>query len=370
MSAPLYIQVPFANAGDKTAIPVGVQPDGSVSQTEGFGVDYELDPATNPSALEVPREQTNQVLYNTQVAVQGLQLNAFPPHVTASDNGGTAIAYPKNASVRATDGNNYYSLIDGNEDVPPSANWGLIVYAQPFQPGDVLEWDAPTIRAGGWLWQNGTTIGNAASNATQRANADTVALFTFYWNQFPNSTLQLFSSAGAAINRGVSAAADYAANTAISLPDKCGRASFGADNMGGITAKGRITTAGSGIDGTVVAASGGAETVQLTSNQNGQHAHSGSTDTQGNHTHFVSNTVDGALSDPLTSTNTMQHSGTGTQGNTSNTFLTGSNPAATIGLTSVAGAHSHAVTTGNSGNGAAHQNMPPAIIVGGKIVKL
>lgn len=44
------------------------------------------------------------------------------------------------------------------------------------------------------------------------------------------------------------------------LPDKRGRVSVGQDNMGG-TAAGRVTTAGSGIDGTTAGAPGGVEVV-------------------------------------------------------------------------------------------------------------
>jgi microcystin-dependent protein len=50
--------------------------------------------------------------------------------------------------------------------------------------------------------------------------------------------------------------------TTFNLPDKAGRISITKDNMSG-SAAGRVTTAGSGIDGTTLGATGGAQTVTL-----------------------------------------------------------------------------------------------------------
>ena len=52
-------------------------------------------------------------------------------------------------------------------------------------------------------------------------------------------------------------------STTFNLPDLRGRSPFGRDDMGGVAAN-RVTTAGSGINGIALAASGGAETVTLT----------------------------------------------------------------------------------------------------------
>lgn len=71
---------------------------------------------------------------------------------------------------------------------------------------------APT----GWLLIDGKTIGSAASGATARANEDTFALFEQLW-AFPNASTPIFTSAGVASVRGVSAAADFAANKRIQL---------------------------------------------------------------------------------------------------------------------------------------------------------
>lgn len=68
----------------------------------------------------------------------------------------------------------------------------------------------------GWLLVDGKTIGNAASGATSRANADTASLFAELW-AFPAASTPIFDSAGAVSARGASAAADFAANKRIAL---------------------------------------------------------------------------------------------------------------------------------------------------------
>ena len=50
-----YILYPFANSGDKTAIPEPVQGDGSVSYDEGFGEDYEKVLGVDSDAKAIPR---------------------------------------------------------------------------------------------------------------------------------------------------------------------------------------------------------------------------------------------------------------------------------------------------------------------------
>lgn len=379
----MYFKTPFAASGDKAAIPDGVQPDGSISYTEGFGIDYQLDPVTNPAALPVPRQQFNQMMYAITQALQQYQQRGFPDFISSADNGGTPYLYEANATIRYA-GVNYYSLVDNNGDTPPSAKWGLVVYSESFKTGDSLFWDLPTIRAGGWLWQNGTTIGNAASGATQRANADTSALFSLYWDSFPNAILPIQDSTGAPSTRGVSAAADFAANKRMPLPDKCGRAGFGADNMGGITAKGRITDALSGISGVTLGATGGVQSVQLTSNQNGAHVHTGTTDSAGTHTHTGTTDTAGAHvhtqitlpaseddnPDPPFNGSVIGNNIAGSA--TTYSINAGTNSAGDHSHTltiSTSGAHTHAFTTASSGLGEAHQNMPPCYI-GGWIVKI
>lgn len=346
-----YFKNPFAVNGDRTAIPEITPPDGSVSFEDGFGVNYQLDPGVDSDALDIPRNQFNQMIFDVTSAIQQYQQRGFPDFITASDNGGTPYAYEINATVRHNNVN-YYSLVGGNTTTPPSASWGLVVYSQGVAPGTPEIWLFNTIKAGGYVWLNGTTIGNAASNATQRANADTQTIYELIWNDYSNTLCPIFTSAGAASTRGVSAAADYALNKALSTPDFCGRGMFFMDNMGGIAAKNRITTAGSGISGTTLGASGGEQNVSLTSNQNGIHTHTGSTDSAGSHFHNY------------------------TTGSGERTVLSNQPANAEFNTvvqtlsTASAGAHTHGFTTTSSGLGEAHQNMPPAIMTGGLIMKL
>lgn len=121
----------------------------------------------------------------------------------------------------------------------------------------------------GYVFLSGRTIGDASSGATERANADTSALFTLLWNSMANT------EAAVSGGRGASAAADFAAHKTITLPDARGRVIAGKDNMGGTTAS-RITSGGSGITGTTLGTAGGAESVTLTAAQSGlpSHGHS------------------------------------------------------------------------------------------------
>ena len=74
---------------------------------------------------------------------------------------------------------------------------------------------APT----GWVLANGGTIGNASSNA-DLASADGEALFAVLWgNGWTDALLPVLTSGGSASTRGASAAADWAANKRMTLPD-------------------------------------------------------------------------------------------------------------------------------------------------------
>jgi hypothetical protein len=100
----------------------------------------------------------------------------------------------------------------------------------------------------GWCVSNGLTIGNAASAGTSRANADTVNLFTLLWNNLANAQAPV--SGG----RGGSAAADYAANKTIGLPDLRGITLAGLDNAGGAASAARLSVV---MSSTTMGASGG-----------------------------------------------------------------------------------------------------------------
>lgn len=191
---------------------------------------------------------------------------------------------------------------------------------------------APT----GWLRCNGRTVGNASSSATERANADTATLFSFLWDNYADSVCAVSTG------RGASAAADYAANKNIGLPDLRGRAFFGLDDMGGSAASrlGTVITSQ-----TTNGASGGTETHTLSVADVPAHTHtfSATTSSDGAHTHTW------GTSNPLNATS----GGSGSAAGGSTTYTTSSD-----------GAHTHTVsgTTGSYGSGGAHSNMPPAFL--------
>jgi len=113
-----YFRFPFAVSGTVAAIPDTVQGDGSVSYPEGFGPDYALDPATQPAALNIPRDKSNQLYFDITDALQYIQQGGIAEWITNADNGGSAFSYAKNSTVLYTDGIIYQSLIAANNVVP------------------------------------------------------------------------------------------------------------------------------------------------------------------------------------------------------------------------------------------------------------
>lgn len=148
-----------------------------------------------------------------------------------------------------------------------------------FQTGDIkMRWSvtAPT----GWVRANGRTIGSVSSGATERANADTEALFLLLW-----ADTSLSVSGG----RGGTAAGDWAANKTIALPDFRGRVPVGPDSFGN-SAAGRITDAVLGADSDTLGLAGGAETHTLTQAQTPLKSHTHGVTDPG-HTHVYPYTV-------------------------------------------------------------------------------
>jgi microcystin-dependent protein len=137
-------------------------------------------------------------------------------------------------------------------------------------------------------------------------------------------------------------------STTFNVPDKRGRASFGKDDMGGTSAN-RITDQSGGWNGDTLGDTGGAETVTLATSDIPSHTHAAgtlATASSGAHTHtvpferllgfgFVSGGGTAVWDDGSVSTNT-----------------------------SSSGAHTHTMTgsTGSTGSGGAHNNLPPGIV--------
>lgn len=129
----------------------------------------------------------------------------------------------------------------GGSEVPVDPNAILTT-------GDVI-WVPKTGTRAGFVRMNGRTIGSASSGASERANADTEDLYSYVWSNFSDTICAVTGG------RGVSAAADFAANKPIATLDMRRRGPFGLGDMGnsdlgftGITFdKGNSTTAGSSL---------------------------------------------------------------------------------------------------------------------------
>jgi hypothetical protein len=133
----------------------------------------------------------------------------------------------------------------------------------------------------GYVRLNGLTIGNGASGASERANSDTLALFTYLWNNISSAPV-------APGGRGSSASSDFNANKNITLPDLRGTILQGLDDMGNAGA-GAFSGLSFNFGGpTSVASSIGANSIVLSSGQMPTHFHTGTTDTEGSHTHKMS----------------------------------------------------------------------------------
>lgn len=171
----------------------------------------------------------------------------------------------------------------------------------------------------GWLMMDDGTIGDASSGATH-IGATFQNLFTAVWNGVSNSYAVLYTSAGAPVARGVSAAADWAAHRRLGLTLQLGRALC-------------IAGAGVGLTNRQLGQTLGEETHLLTVPEIPAHNHSA------------------AVTDP-------GHVHGGGLGSSSLVISGGSVPfSAANTLSAVTGI---SVSIGNTGGGASHNNMQPS----------
>jgi microcystin-dependent protein len=261
----------------------------------------------------------------------------------------------------------------------------------------------------GFILASGLTIGDAASGATERANADTFDLFSLYWG-YADAVLPLQDLNGATVQRSsyVDAPTAFGVHCRMTVPDLRGRATIGRDNMGG-TAAGRITTGGSGISGTALLESGGVEAQTLTTNQmpththiqnahnhtQDAHAHAGSTAASaGSHSHVVNahnhgggghahditvyTNQTGGSTVAVTRTSTASGVASAIATQSSGTIITSQSPGTdtepnhthSLTIASATAVNNNTTATNqNTGGGAAHLNVQPSIVVL-KIIKL
>ena len=167
-------------------------------------------------------------------------------------------------------------------------------------------------------------------------------------------------------------------STTFNLPSLGGRLLACRENMNGAGAEGRITLAGSGITGTTLGATGGAQNVVLAVGEIPSHTHANSLSDPG-HAHGVSDPTHAhGVSDPTHGHGVLQGAApagsVGTAMNVSGTTAVAtmqSNAAATgisivaaaTGVSIIGAVTGASVVNAPTGGGGAHNNMPPTIMV-------
>jgi len=166
--------------------------------------------------------------------------------------------------------------------------------------------------------------------------------------------------------------------TTFNLPSLGGRLLACRENMNGAGAEGRITLAGSGITGTTLGATGGAQNVILAIAEVPSHTHANSLSDPG-HAHGVSDPTHAhGYFDPthahLQDTHAALGGATGGGGAVNDTGLTGANltgfaatnitiNAASTGISIQSAGTGASVVNAPAGGGSAHNNMPPTMMV-------
>lgn len=208
-----------------------------------------------------------------------------------------------------------------------------------FATGDMkIRYDTSQIT--GWRLCNGQTIGSATSGASY-ANDNAQALYEHLWNK--DATLVVVGG------RGASAAADWAANKRLTLPDYRGYALVGMDTMGNSAAN-RITALNTLDDRT------GAATIALTAAQLPAitPTFTGTAVPDHGHPFRTDNTND----------ETVNSGGGGFKMGNRNDFTnaayTGTPSASPGQLIGGGGAHTPAGTISSFGNNEAHSNVQPS----------
>ncbi len=142
-------------------------------------------------------------------------------------------------------------------------------------------------------------------------------------------------------------------STTFNVPDLRGRVVAGEDDMGG-TAANRLTSGGSGITGTTLGASGGAQTHTLTSAEMPSHTH-----VQDSHNHTQNAHSHGPGNETRFVTNSGQLIAGLTAGNALYSPFNASTSTANATATNIA----TTATNQNTGGGGAHNNVQPTMVM-------
>jgi microcystin-dependent protein len=253
------------------------------------------------------QEGTSARSFNAGARVDARLTAAALAEFAIADDVNDALALKANLNSPALTGTPTAPTPAVSDNSQKIATTEFVVDYVPVQIGTVLEYEG-TVLPPRFLWANGAEVSRSIYSA-------------------------YFALVG--VRHGVGNN-----STTFNVLDKRGRVGVGRDNMGGVSAAGRVTSAGSGIDAPTLGATGGAQNVTLALTQIPAHVHDVSAD-QGGHNHTI----------PFSTGYTVAGgSGTGRSIDISTPANTGSaDPAITVSETA-------------KGGGQAHTNMPPAVV--------
>jgi hypothetical protein len=153
--------------------------------------------------------------------------------LTIKNNGGNTVVVTPSGSdaIEKLDGTITaapLNLLELGESVTiistENAKWRIVSYYSQQEIGDVtgdVKWSYRH-SIPGWVKMHDTTIGNAVSGATGRANEDTRALFVFLWDTTGNDGCPVHPG-----TRGPNANADFDAGKRLRLPAQASRVMVG-----------------------------------------------------------------------------------------------------------------------------------------------
>ena len=124
-------------------------------------------------------------------------------------------------TVDATGNITVGGTVDGRDVAADGVTLDAIEASADLTPTGVTAPYIGTTAPAKWVIAQGGTIGNGSSGGTARANADTEDLFTLLWDSMADA------QAPVSTGRGASAAADFAANKTITLPNMQGKMAVG-----------------------------------------------------------------------------------------------------------------------------------------------
>lgn len=232
----------------------------------GIGLSQRWDIRTNSPAQEAKLYVYSAGTSTPVTAYKNAGLTAGQEHPTPilTDSYGIIPAFwladgTYRARLVSSDGAVIWFDIDNIPAVGASSGEGAVDTTDPnaiAATGD-FQWQPVAGARSGWVRANARTIGSATSGATERANADCENLFLFLWNGFSDAQCPVGTG------RGLSAAADWAANKAIGTLDLRGFIAGGLTGMGNTSTAAFDTLTFSVGNGDTAASKLGAPTVTL-----------------------------------------------------------------------------------------------------------